>query len=766
MKTIKSIIFQIVFSVICLSTFSQTRQIHIYHDGSVCHSCNISEIDSIKFVWVLEYPQTVNATLSEKTVIIKWSAVKNATEYAVYRSTDNVNFRLLSTHITATQYTDNAPENGVNYYKIKALKDNIESDLSEATASIVNGIGGGTDTGLYMGIIGFNQSLTHHDISILAPNTKDNFTNFVNQLSTKNGTLLYYAVDDALNALNTTTFPDNLQNVALVTFTDGLDQGSMMMNDAYSSDTEYLSALNQRLKTIQINGLPITAFSIGLKGNDVSDDTQFKNNLINLASTPEYAAEVSNMDEVNAKFQEIAERLVNVNVSQTLSMTIPGQSNGTKIRFTFDNVSNASQSALYIEGIFSLADRSLKDIHYEGMTCGNGNTVSGKQDGIFVTFSFNDIKQTSGETIPTNCIQQWNLINTTQQWQINSEFTPAGNTETSIERKSAVIMLVLDCSSSLGSQFSDVKNHANTFIQKMTANTEDYTGGNTNLNTEEIDVIAELDFDQMVFVEGGSFLSGDQSYYPPSYDWQGIQTSNSLNYDSDSYNTSYTAYNSVRSIGVNSFYIGKYEVTQRLWEYVMNYEGIAYDGTKLVAVGNGPWFGNTPSSDYGKGNNYPAYNISYNDIVNYFLPRLNKITGKTFRLPTAAEWEYAARGGQKDEYTRTHPLKPATIDATGIYYKYAGSNNIDEVAWYYDNSNSTTHIVGQKQPNALGLYDMSGNVAEISASLISTSSTSYVYYIGGYYGSNTRNCRVVSTDTSSLNDRKYYIGFRLALDIP
>ena len=121
----------------------------------------------------------------------------------------------------------------------------------------------------------------------------------------------------------------------------------------------------------------------------------------------------------------------------------------------------------------------------------------------------------------------------------------------------------------------------------------------------------------------------------------------------------------------NDYYMGKYEVTQALWQAVMNSD---------------------PS--YFKGDNLPVEQVSWDDCQE-FLSKLNSITGKTFRLPTEAEWEYAARGGKKSRG-----------------YQYSGSNNLSDVAWYFDNSGSKTHAVGTKQPNELGIYDMSGNVDE------------------------------------------------------
>ena len=462
-------------SIAGISAIAQKKVLNIYN-GETVTIHKISDIDSIKVDTKLGMPTNVATLENGNSVVLSWDAVSQAKSYQIYRSGDDNDYTLLASNITKTTYTDNAPMSGANYYKVKAISTTGEEVLSQATAPITK-VGENGKTGLYMGIIGFNQDISEKEIYILAPNTKSQFTQFITSLSAKNGTILYNAVDSAIDALATTPLPSDLVNVALVTFTDGLDQGSFMAGKSYDSDEDYLSAVHSKIKNTKIHGLAISAYSIGLRGTDVSDIEQFQSNLDNLASTPENAKEVSSMDEVNAKFQEIANQLYKENSSQTISLTIPGQANGTKIRFTFDNVSDASKSQLYIEGTFSLSDRSLKNITYGGMDSSSGTIVAGVQDGIFVTFTFNDIKSanTNYETIPTNNIKQWSYIKSTSQWQQNSEFDPENQTEITIERKSAAIMLVLDCSSSLGSQFSTMKTHANAFIEKMAENTEKLT---------------------------------------------------------------------------------------------------------------------------------------------------------------------------------------------------------------------------------------------------------------------------------------------------
>ena len=187
-------------------------------------------------------------------------------------------------------------------------------------------------------------------------------------------------------------------------------------------------------------------------------------------------------------------------------------------------------------------------------------------------------------------------------------------------------------------------------------------------------------------------------------------------------------------VTLSNFYIGKYEVTQALWQAVM---------------------GSNPSN--WKGDDLPVESVSWDDCQT-FIRKLNALTGKNFRLPTEAEWEFAARGGNNSRG-----------------YKYAGSNNIETVAWYQGNSGNKTHVVGTKSPNELGLYDMSGNVWEwcqdrygsysgaSQTNPTGASSGSYRVLRGGSWSSIARFCRSSNRGNRVPAYRGSYNGLRLVL---
>ena len=230
------------------------------------------------------------------------------------------------------------------------------------------------------------------------------------------------------------------------------------------------------------------------------------------------------------------------------------------------------------------------------------------------------------------------------------------------------------------------------------------------VNMESV-VVSNFDM-PMVSVEGGSFLMGCDDADNPDVD---------------------PDESPVRFVTVSSFFMGKYEVTQGLWRAVM--EG-----------------GNAHMS---KNDHYPVVNVGWKEIQT-FIKRLNKKTGRHFRLPTEAEWEFAARGGTLSQK-----------------YIYSGASELDEVAWFGGNSGDRIHPVGRLKPNELGIYDLSGNVWEMCSdwygtyagdSLLNPTGCEQGFYHvirGGDWNSSRYSCRVSCRQDNSLQSIGSHIGLRL-----
>ena len=326
---------------------------------------------------------------------------------------------------------------------------------------------------VYLGIIGFNQDLYKQPFGILAQSTASAFNDFVNNLTYSDGTILYYAVDNALDILTNYRFSTSLSSVNLITFTDGLDQGSLMMNGKYSTETAYLNALSSRIGNMKVAGIPLTAYSLGLRGNDVNDNTMFTTNLSGLASSNEKAIEVKSIYDVENQLQEIADQIINVSSCKNISVRIPGPSTGTTVRFVFDGKS-PEKSELYIEGVFNMSDMSLKNMRYHGFKSTSGTIVKGTRDGIFVSFSFTGLQLSDGSgQFSTSNIKQYNNAPNSTTWQVNSEFSPDSNVQTTVTYSGCAIMLVLDCSRSLGSDFSRMQTYVKNFINKIAKSTSE-----------------------------------------------------------------------------------------------------------------------------------------------------------------------------------------------------------------------------------------------------------------------------------------------------
>ncbi len=257
------------------------------------------------------------------------------------------------------------------------------------------------------------------------------------------------------------------------------------------------------------------------------------------------------------------------------------------------------------------------------------------------------------------------------------------------------------------------------FAFAMTSCSDDDDDNNNNSSYQAVEVADGIQFTingvqfKMVEVEGGSFMMGEES----TEAWADEAP--------------------VHQVSLDDYYIGQTEVTQELWEAVM---------------------GSNPSQN--ESAKYPVESVSW-VYCQTFIARLNKLTGKKFRLPTEAEWEFAARGGISSKN-----------------YKYSGSDQVADVAWYDDNSKGHIHEVGKKAPNELNLYDMSGNVAEWCADWYDEeyyvtspqnnpegpSSGDFRVVRGGSWTNQSTFSRVACRLNGSIDEISDITGLRLALD--
>ena len=283
------------------------------------------------------------------------------------------------------------------------------------------------------------------------------------------------------------------------------------------------------------------------------------------------------------------------------------------------------------------------------------------------------------------------------------------------------VLLILCCVLALQSCNKD--NTKNETINGFEIN---WTG---DLGKKEKDAVREM-ITNMVKVESGTFYMGAQKDSVEFYCYDENATS---------------LEGPVHEVTVTEFYINKYEVTQLLWESIM--------GLTPNDENDMQW-----EKEYGLGDKYPAYRISYKEVET-FISKLNEYTGLNFALPTEAQWEYAAKGG-----------------ANTNYELYAGDGNVLEVAWIERNSDKSSEV-GMKKPNGLGLYDMSGNVWEMTQDwyydyseeavtdpIGEAYNEGYKVFRGGSWYTNDQSARVTARSKQGIHYRDFSTGFRLVIE--
>lgn len=637
------------------------------------------------------------------------------------------------------------------------------------------GNGGGaspTIEGIYLGIIGFNYNLFPKEIGLLNSSTKSSFTNFIDNLSMENLTGLYYADYTALKKLQAYGEPPKLTKVALVTFTDGLDNASLDEErnpENYATREAYLNALHSKILTDKVHGKSIEAYTIGLKGPDVQDVTAFQNNLKKLASNDHNVFEVVSMDEALQRFEEIAESLHSTSTTSSLSLLVPpGYDDGLVLRYTFDQVNSAENSSLYIQCTYKREGngRRLENITYRGFKQGASSLSSvEKLPNGFYKFVFQNLKKDDDSFITDTDMHRLKLYRKiTSGWEHETEFDNNNQSSVIEEQSSALIMLVLDCTTSLGNQFPKLKTGATRFVEtlvsfssgghRVTVSANPTAGGMVSGNgryeqgqTCTVTATANNGYTFTNWTENGTVVSHDENYH---FTVNGDRNLTANFMQNPSWpNGVLPGYFSVSSTQQVRFSQGnlQYCASTGTWRFAAVQYGMIGDNNSNISSsysgwidlfgwgtsgynGKHPYMTSTMDSNYGNG---------YNDITgtNYDWGVYNLIsnggnTAGQWRTLTKTEWKYVF------EYRST---------TSGIRFAKAKVNNINGIIllpdnWsinYYNLSNTNnedagynSNIITASQWNTI---EQQGAVFLPAAGCREGTAISYVNVYGTYWTS-------------------------------
>jgi cell division protein FtsN len=339
-----------------------------------------------------------------------------------------------------------------------------------------------TPEGVYVGLVLFSNKIDVPPMLIpLDPGGRRELLErlTINYVPTKSyGTALYFAEHTTLENLfdleKSGKLPVNLDSVSIITFTDGLDTSSTDValespggiSFKGKQTGAYMSYISQQLKTKKIGGKKIDAWAIGILGKDVTSGVDFTKTLESIASSSEQVIQLSEISQIENRLGEIAERLNLWKSAAKLTFTVPAYPVGTTLRITFDNyLSTPERADSYIEGRVTYNnDRyTLTGLSAAGITLTDKNPAAGRRTdyGIEYTITIDDHFNESS-------LMQWYKQTGYEDWQLNSEFNTQKKTDFSSNRKSAIIYLLLDCSSSLNDyQINEIRDAVTRFLDKI-----------------------------------------------------------------------------------------------------------------------------------------------------------------------------------------------------------------------------------------------------------------------------------------------------------
>ncbi|MDR3301881.1 MAG: SPOR domain-containing protein [Spirochaetaceae bacterium] len=351
--------------------------------------------------------------------------------------------------------------------------------------------------GIYLGLVLFDNKIRSEPTLIpLDPTGRQELLERLSVSyvpSVANGTALYYAEHTALAYLtkleSAKALPSNLESVNIITFTDGLDTSSTDVsfkpldtnNFAGGQTAAYKNYISQQMKTKKIGGKKVDAWAIGIQGRDITNSADFNQTLDAVSSAQDNIVFLNNVAQIEYQLLDLSEKLQIFTPRNRLTWTAPAYSVGTTVRLTFDNAGYADNSWRYIEGrvVYGNNEYSISNLRAEGVSLANSGAIIGRRVDAGIEYTL-----TLDGEVDTNAVMQWYKLNSLagDDWIMNSEFRVSRLSDFTSNRKSAIIYLVLDCSSSLtNAEIDRIRNAIVMFIDKL-YNSADNLSSNSIVN--------------------------------------------------------------------------------------------------------------------------------------------------------------------------------------------------------------------------------------------------------------------------------------------
>ncbi len=566
---------------------------------------------------------------------------------------------------------------------------------------------------LYVGVVAFNKTANEMPIS----NNLGKVKQFIRtQTNNEDFTAFCYSVSEGNKMFDAGNLPA-FDQIFMLNFSDGTDNYSNML---WGQEGRIISPQNvyDTCKSDLSQRYGLNSYALGF-----GDDAGFKTQMTKIVLGSGVYKNATSQSQLQSTFNEIAKSMISSAKNVVLKTNAGYYSADAPKYFRFSFTSSKNVSDVILAKMTGTPTEGyVLNVTQAGKYAQFDNPVYGSESNGKVELPLRNLKFVYNNEEITFDFQVEVSFDGTKYYKDVEE----ASTAEAISKKIAVV-LVLDCSESMGSAFEPMKEAAISFINTLTGmNSGNESSGNGSTDSGDTGYIEIVNVEETLTISANSV----------SFNMRGVEGGTfTMGATSEQSSSAASDEKPTHKVTLSSYYMGETEVTQELWQAVM---------------------GSNPS--YFSGTQNPVEYVSWEDCQD-FIRELNRITGKTFRLPTEAEWEYAARGGSKSQSC-----------------KYSGSNAIDNVAWYDSNSSSKTHAVKGKAPNELGLYDMSGNVLEwcqdwygsysssAQTNPMGPSSGSGRVLRGGGWLSDAAHCRVSYRPYDTPSSRIINLGFRLVLE--